>query len=205
MLETTCARAILVDHGPFFFDALRVCLGKAGHVVQNHAQNVEETLQQLQTDPLDLAIMGPSLTESESLSVCREISCRAPNTKRVIFTLLAEDPLFRADAIYAGASACLLQGIGHEECLQAVSTVIAGRGLFSMEELSHGMRPIKLTRRERETLKLIAEGKGDKEIADVLVVSVTTIRNHAQRVLEKLEVHNRQEALRRARRRGWPI
>jgi DNA-binding NarL/FixJ family response regulator len=80
---------------------------------------------------------------------------------------------------------------------------MAGHPLFSREILSLAFWPTELTAREREVLKLLAEGKTDREIAAALVLSLPTVRKHSQKVLEKLDVHERREAVRRARRLGW--
>ncbi len=205
MPETTTAQLIIVDSSPFFCDGMRTCLGAGGHVVLSHAHTIEDTLQLIDTLPLDSVILGPSLSEDESLAICREIACRCSSIKTVIFTSYAEDPLFRADAIYAGAAACLCPDITHKECLATVVAVMTGRSLFSREELVNGLQPIRLAGRERDVLKLLANGKSDSEIAKSLALQVRTVRNYVQRTLEKLSVHNRQEAVRRARRRGWPV
>jgi DNA-binding NarL/FixJ family response regulator len=80
---------------------------------------------------------------------------------------------------------------------------MAGHPLFSREVLSLAFRPSELTAREREVLSLLAEGKTDREIADTLVLSLNTVRKHSHQILEKLDVHTRHEAVRRARRLGW--
>jgi len=60
-----------------------------------------------------------------------------------------------------------------------------------------------LTERERAVLRLLAEGKGNREVAAILKLARSTVRNPSQRILKKLGVHSRAEAVRRARRRGW--
>ncbi len=113
-----------------------------------------------------------------------------------------KDPLFQTDAVYAGASACLPIGTSDAECLAAISAVMAGHQLFPREILAQGLQLIALTPRERAVLKLLAEGKTDREIANALTVKTATIRTHTQHILEKLGVHSRQEAVWRARHRG---
>ena len=80
---------------------------------------------------------------------------------------------------------------------------MTGHQLFSRGILSLAFQQIELTARERTVLKLLAESKTDREIAAALGLSVATVRNHSQHILEKLGVHNRHEAVRRARRLGW--
>lgn len=78
------------------------------------------------------------------------------------------------------------------------------RAAIAVEQIGpQSFQPIVLTPREREVLKLLAEGKTDREIAAALALSAAAVRNHSQHILEKLDVHNRHEAVRRARRLGW--
>lgn len=203
MSQVRTSRVIVVEVGSLFFEGMRHCLEIGRHVVLAHSRNLEEALQHLDLHRPDLAVIGPNLPEYESLAVCREIICRWPDTKTVLFSPYSEDPLFQADAVYAGAAACLLPVVACEDFLQAVAAVLAGQKLFSYEVLAHGFQPIALTPRERDVLKLLAEGKTDREIADKLTLQTRTVRNHSQRLLEKLGVSGRKDALRRAHRRGW--
>lgn len=205
MAETTIARAILVDSSSIFCDGIRKCLNQGGHLVLTQAHNLDETFRQLEAVQPNVAILGPNLTENEALAICREMSCRWPDIKTIIVSSYAQDTLFRADAIYAGAAGCLLPTANQESYLEAITMVMTGKNLFRHEELAPGYQPIRLTMREREILKLLGEGKGTQEIAQLLGTRVSTIRNHIQHILEKLQVHNRQAAVRRARRRGWPV
>ncbi len=195
-------RVLLVDPSPPFYAGIRDCLMLGRHVPLGQVRNLEEALRQADSLHPDLILVGPHIVEDESLAVCREVSSRWPSIKTIIFTMHADDPLFQSDAVYAGAAACLWQGVTDEECLKAVDAVMAGHQLFSREILAPDRQPIALTAREREVLKLIAEGKTDREIANTLVLSHRTVRNYSQRILQKLGIHSRQEAVRRARRRG---
>lgn len=89
-----------------------------------------------------------------------------------------------------------------EEYLAIIANAIAGHQLFTREILSLAFQAITLTAREREVLQLVIEGRTDPEIASVLAIKVPTVHNHTQHILEKLGVHDRHEAVRRARRRG---
>jgi len=168
-----------------------------------HAQTLDNTLQQLDALHPDLIMIGPNFLEHESFAICREIISRWPGARIVLFSAQADDPLFQADAAHAGAAACLCPEVTHEECLAVIAGVMAGQRFFPYQALRQGFQVVKLTAREQEVLKLLAEGKTDREIASELVVKATTVRNHSQHILEKLSVHNRKEAVRRARRRGW--
>jgi DNA-binding NarL/FixJ family response regulator len=201
--EAVPVRAIILDPSPFFCEGICSCLNAGGHVTLACAQNLDEIFQGQAALSPNLALVGPNFSERDSLLACRELIRRWPALKIIVFSRHANDPLFQADAAHAGASACLPREAGEQECLSTIAAVMAGHQLFSREVLSLAFRPSELTAREREVLSLLAEGKTDREAAMALGLSVATVRNHSQRIVEKLSVHSRGEALRRARRLGW--
>ncbi len=202
MVERSETRVLLVDPSPFFYEGICNCLRRGGYLALEQAPNLEDALQKLTAQQSDLVLIGSNLQEHESLEISREITSRWSNIKTLVFTTHANDPLFQLDAVYAGTSACLPVETNDDECLEAIKAVVAGHQLFPREILAQGLQPIVLTTREREVLKLLAEGKTDKQIADALVLTFRTVHNHVHRILEKLDVHSRQEAVWRARHRG---
>jgi DNA-binding NarL/FixJ family response regulator len=201
MPKMTSARALIVDPRPFFGEAMRACLNKGGHAMLGQSLNLSEALSHVDSLQPDLMIVGPHFAES-GLTICRENRNRLPTLKTILFTAHADDSLFQADAAYAGVTALLRPESTEEECLAVIARVIAGQPFFSQEFLALASRPIDLTAREGEVLKLMAEERTDHEMADALGLKVSTVRNHAQRILEKLSVHNRREAVWRAQHRG---
>ncbi len=201
MLETAIVQAVIVDPRPLFCDAVRACLAKGGHIVVGQAQTLQDVLRQADSLRPNLAIIGPDLAEQD-LSICRELSERLPTLKIILFTEHASDPLFLMDAAYVGVSGCVPPEITESEILAVIAQVMGGQQLFSREILADAFRPLELTARERDVLRFMAEGKTDREIAAALKLSYSTIRNHVQRILEKLSVHSRQQAVWRARHRG---
>ncbi len=202
MPKATAARTIIVDSHSFFRTGMRVCLEQAGYIVLGELECLNEALEQITVTRPELVVAGPSLEEHTSLELCRRVSNRQSGIKLIILSKEADDPLFQADAIYAGATACLRPDLNHTDFCVVLAHVLSGHYLFPREILPRAFQPIKLTSREHEVLKLMAGGQTDREIADQLVLSVNTVRNHSQRILEKLEAPNRQIAVRRARRRG---
>ena len=201
MANAGIARAIVVDSRLLFGEMLQTCLAKGGHTILGQAQTLDEALMQIDTLHPNLVILGPELAE-HSLCICREIICYSPESKVIIFSKHADEPLFQADAFQVGASACPHAEITIEELQVVIDQVLSGQRLFPHESYSLAFQPIELTRREREVLRLIVDGKSDKEIADALGLKFNTVRNHTQHILEKLGVHSRQEAMWRARSRG---
>ena len=201
MPNVILVRAIIVDPHPIFCDALKTCLTKGGHLVLGKVSNLEEARQQVDALEPNLMILGPHLAES-GLAICCSITSRTPTLKRILFTAHANDLIFQADAVYAGVNALLFPESTEEDCLETIAKVMAGHQFFSNEVLALAFQQIDLTKRERQVLELVVQEKTDQEIANTLAISRFTIRNHTQRILEKLGVHGRKEAIWRARHRG---
>lgn len=197
------ARAIILDPSSFFREGMDSCLSKGGHVTLAQGRSLTEVVQRLDALTPNLALVGPNFSELESLALCREMTCRWSALKVILFTRHANDPLFQADVAHAGANACLSREAGEAEFLEAIEAVMAGYQLFPRDVLSQVFQPAPLTPREREVLQLLAKGKTDRQIADALTLGLPTIRKHSHKIIEKLGVHERREAVRRARRLGW--
>ena len=201
MPEMATVSAMIVDPRPLFGDAMRACLAKDGYAVLCQVEDFNEAMRQADSLHLNLMILGPHLAPT-SLPACREMIARVPTLKVILFTAHADETLFQADAVNAGIAACLRPETTDEELLAVIAKVMAGEQLFSHEILSPAFQPIKLTARELQVLRLMAEGKADREIADALHLKYPTVRNHVQHIMEKLNVHTHQEAVWRARARG---
>ena len=203
MAENIRVRAVVIDPYPLNCEGVSGYLSRGGHVVLGQGRDFEHGLRCLRSLHPDLVILGPRLGQRQSLALCREITRRWPGIHVIIIAEEAKDPQFLLDAASAGAAACLPGEVDADEFLAVVEAVMAGQVLFSREVLSQALEPITLTVREQDVLKLLAEGKTDREVADALGLALSTVRNHSQRILEKLGVHRRAEAVERARRRGW--
>jgi DNA-binding NarL/FixJ family response regulator len=201
MDDVKIARALIIDARPLFGEALRACLAKGGYRILGQVHGVDEALQQIEAMDPNLVIVGPHRAET-GLLLCRELISRQPTLKIILFTAHADDLLFQADAVYTGVTACVRPETTSEELLTVIVQVMAGQRLFSHEIFALAFQPIELTERERDVLRLMADGKTDREIADTLSLKFNTVRNHTRHILEKLSVNSRQEAIWRARGRG---
>lgn len=196
-------QVLVIDPSLLFCEGISRVLARREGAVLASAPDEATGLQLVHSLQPTLVILGPHLPEDRSLALCREIGQQAPASKIIVITEQAGDPLFQADAAYSGAAACLPVDVDTQECLSAMEAVIAGHVLFPYDSLSQAFQLPALTERERAVLRLLAEGKSHREVAVALKLAVSTVRNHSQRILKKLEVHSRAEAVRRARRRGW--
>jgi DNA-binding NarL/FixJ family response regulator len=137
------------------------------------------------------------------MEAIREIKRESPKTRILVLTVhRAEEYIL--SAFKAGADGYLLKDSTHAELVMAVRNVLSGKPYISpevskkvIEGYLEGRKTLKtrtpwetLTSREREILKLIAEGYKNKEIAKELCISVKTIEKHRANIMEKLDFHN---------------
>jgi len=145
----------------------------------------------------DLVILDISMPVLNGIDAGREIKKTNPDTK-LIFLTMHTNAVYLRKAMEAGASAYVLKSGASEELLKAVEAVCQGNtyvspgfGQWVLETIpelppKNSRSVIELTSRQRQILQMIAEGKQNKEIADVLRVSVKTIEFHRSRLMTKL-------------------
>jgi DNA-binding NarL/FixJ family response regulator len=142
------------------------------------------------------------------IEACRRISAAAPAT-RILMLTMSDDESDLFEAIKAGASGYLLKDLPGEEVAEAIRKVHDGQAIIppgmastllkefsrlSRENGSASSPDTRLTDREVEVLRLVARGLANREIADELVISENTVKNHVRNILEKLHLHSRVEA-----------
>lgn len=149
-----------------------------------------------------LVICGPHLDERPLFDLFRWLRREKPSVKSILISAQATDRNFYLDAAANHVNACLPHTSSCETIARAIQDVLSGRVLFSTEELEQAFRPISITSAERQVLRLMGEGLSYNEIAERLVVSRNTVRSHADNILTKLNVHDRDAAVARAYRRG---
>ncbi|MER7793679.1 response regulator transcription factor [Streptomyces sp. NPDC097640] len=208
-------RVLLVDDHPLFREGLAaaVNLDEAFAVVGQAASAEEAVTEAARTEP-DLVVMDLGLPGRSGTEATRRILCAHPEARVVVMTMSEDDDSLLA-AMRAGARGYLLKGAGRDEILRALHTVARGGAVFSprmAERLgsllgSFGTASAKeafptLTAREREVLELLAVGLGYRQIAQRLVVTDKTVRNHVGSIFAKLQVRDRAQAIVRAREAG---
>lgn len=147
---------------------------------------------------MDLSMPGTNGTES-----IREIKKRYPGSKILVLTVHMAEEYIR-EALHAGADGYVLKHATCDELILAIKSVLNGKTYLSPDiaekvvsgylDGGKGINPVSawdsLTLREREVLKLIAEGQGNKHIASYLCVSVKTVEKHRSNLMRKLNLHN---------------
>ena len=171
--------------------------------VAGEAKNGRDAVRSIQKFKPDLVLMDLSMPKMDGLDAIREIKKQSPNTKVLVLTVhKAEEYVFAS--LKAGADGYLLKDATHAELTLAIESVLDGKPYISpgiSEKLVagylEGRKPVKaesswesLTKRERQVLKLIAEGYKNKEIAGYLYISVKTVEKHRSNLMKKLDLHN---------------
>lgn len=154
----------------------------------------------------DLSLLDLSLPRMNGTEAIRQIKLRSPDTRVVVMTVHKSDEHVRA-ALDAGARGYVLKDDSYQDLLAAIRSVVAGGthlspkicgkvvsgylGQTSMQGTT--VRWDSLTDREREVVKLVAEGYKNREIAEQLCVSLKTVEKHRANVMKKLDLHSAAE------------
>jgi two-component system response regulator NreC len=183
-------------------------------VVAEAADGREAVKQALSVQP-DVAVLDIGMPQLSGIEATRQIVRRLPDFPVLILSMHS-DPAFITPALQAGARGYLLKDSADTELIRAVAAVAAGKSFFSPvaakvmldDYLRHlAKRGIvdpyeALSEREREIFQLIAEGRSNKAVGDLLCISVTTVETHRAHILQKLDVHSTAELVLYAVRRG---
>ena len=172
----------------------------------------QEAIDRARVNRPDIILMDVRMDGMDGIEACREIRSEFPETKVLMLTSFAEEETVVA-ALLAGAAGYVLKNVARARLLEALRSVARGETLLDskvtrsvLEKLTSGsgakQSDDNLTDREREVLVLIADGATNKEIAQKLVVSENTARNHVSHILSKLGFSRRSEAAAYAVRKG---
>jgi len=160
----------------------------------------------------DVAIVDIAMKELNGIEATAQMPRRSPNTKVLILSMYG-DERYVTRAVKNGALGYLLKDSVEEDLLQAIRAVHAGQSFFSpavartLADNYKLQRDVDdryelLTTRERQIYQLLAEGKANKEIANMLNLSLHTVETHRIHVMDKLGVHSAAELVLSAVRRG---
>jgi DNA-binding NarL/FixJ family response regulator len=152
----------------------------------------------------DLVLMDLAMPQMDGMSAIRELRRRTADAKILVLTMHKTEEHIRA-ALQAGGNGYVLKDASRAELLMAIRSVMAGRtfispavadrivtGYLDRERGDGAVRPLSdtLTVREKQVLKLIAEGRRNRDIAEYLFVSVKTVEKHRANLMGKLKLHN---------------
>jgi len=208
-------RILLVEDHTLLREGLRSLLAAdpAFEVVGEAGDGLEAIAQARRLQP-ELVIMDLSMPKMSGLEALREITRQHPGIKAIALTMHNTEEHLR-DALRAGAAGYVLKTVSHTELLTAVRCVLAGQRFLSPQVAKQVIdgylgkaQPGEvtawdtLTAREREVLKMIAEGFKSREIADQLCISPSTVEKHRVNLMRKLDLHSVSAVTAYAAKRG---
>jgi DNA-binding NarL/FixJ family response regulator len=203
------ARVLLADDHPVVLQGLRALLDGLPdfEVVAEAADGLDAVNTVLRTD-VDLAILDVSMPRLTGVDAARQIKANRPDVS-VLMLSMHDSEQYLFAALAAGASGYVLKSAADRDLVDACRAALRGESFLYpsavrsliREHLRGGDGDV-LTPREREIVKLIAEAHSNKEIAELLTISVKTVERHRANILEKLGMSDRVELTRYAIRRG---
>jgi len=152
----------------------------------------------------DVTLLDLRMPVMEGVEAVKQIRARDPRARVIVLTTYdTDDEISRA--LKAGAKAYVLKDIAADSLIGCIRDVLAGKTYLApaaAAKLAEGVTRVQLTPREMATLRLMADGKANKEIASELSISERTVKTHLGHLFEKLGVTSRTEAIKVATRRG---
>ena len=203
-------RLLLAEDHTILLEGLRALLVKEGFDIVGEAQDGRAAVELASKLKPDVAILDIAMPALNGVDAAREIGRVSPDTRTILLTV-HEDNQYVIEALRAGVSGYLVKTKAASDLVQAIKEVSQG-ALYLSPGLSRDMvksflenREVPndpLSRREREVLQLIAEGKTTKDVATILGISVKTAESHRTRLMEKLDIHETATLTRYAIRQG---
>jgi DNA-binding NarL/FixJ family response regulator len=207
-------RVLVVDDHPLFRFGLCAALAQREDIeVVGEAAGGQAAIAAAAATLPDVVVMDLHLPDLGGVEATRAITNSAPQIGVLVLTMF-DDSESVFNAMRAGARGYLLKGAEPDELVRAVQAVARGEAIFGQSIAAQVLRYFnglnastvsfpELTAREREVLELIAAGRNNSQIAQVLSLSGKTVRNHVSIIFGKLRVADRAQAIVRAREAGW--
>ncbi len=209
------ARILIADDHAVVRAGLRAVLEREPDlIVVAEAGDGADAVERALSDDIDLAILDIAMPRMTGLQAARELSHGRPDIRILILSMYDKEQYF-FEALTAGASGYVLKRAADRDIVDACRGALRGEPFIYptalrtlmrryLDAVARGERPGRgrLTPRETEIVKLIAEGHGSQEIAHTLVISPLTVERHRANILEKLALHDRVELTRYAIREG---
>jgi len=168
------------------------------------AENGLQAVEAFERHRPDVTLLDLRMPEMEGVEAVRQIRAIDPNARVIVLTTYDTDHDI-ARALKAGAKAYILKDISADDLINCIRDVLAGKTYLApaaAAKLAEGVTRVQLTPREMAALRLMADGKANKEIASELAISERTVKTHLGHLFEKLGVTSRTEAIKVATHRG---
>ena len=215
--STPPIRVLLADDHALFRDGVRALLEHEADIqVVGEVEDGRAAVTRAVALRPDIVLMDITMPLLDGIEATRQIVAQAPSTRVLVLTMHDNEEVFFR-SLSAGAAGYVLKRSGGLELMGAIRSTFAGQSYLSpflakalmSDYLQRVERPgaepeppRRLSAREQEILKLIAEGSSSREIAELLDLSVKTVHNHRTRLMTKLDIHRNADLVRYAIRLG---
>lgn len=208
-INAVALRVVIADDHAIVRQGVKHLLEHEGFDVVGEASDGREALKVVTEMGPDVAVLDFSMPHLDGLDTAREIAQTSPRTRTVLLTQHAEEP-YVVRALHAGIKGYVLKSQTAVELIDAIQEVVRGGIYFSPRvsgAIFHAYQGKKeganhLSEREQQVLKLVAEGKTTKEVAQSLSISIKTADSHRSRIMSKLNIHDTAGLVRYAIREG---
>lgn len=206
-------RVLVADDHSLFRDGIASLIEAAGFTVVGQVGDGQAAVEAALRLRPDLVLLDISMPQMSGLEALRQIKAQAPEIQVVILTV-SDDDASLLQAVQSGARGYLLKNLNAEEFLDMLAGLQRGEAALTRQMTARLLNGLarqsqrqpgpaeRLTPREIELLRLVAEGLPNKAIAQRLSVSENTVKYHMKNILQKLGVRNRAEAIAHALRAG---
>jgi DNA-binding NarL/FixJ family response regulator len=207
------SRILIADDHALVRDGVKHVLNAEPDLeVVAEAADGAEAVQRALAEDIHLAILDISMPRMTGLQAAGQLSQRRPDLRLLMLTMY-DNEQFLFEALKAGASGYVLKSSADDDIVKACRAAMRGESFLYPSAVNMLIRDVverideedtydPLTARELEVLKLIAEGRTSKEIAELLVLSVKTVERHRADILHRLGMRDRVDLTRYAIRRG---
>jgi DNA-binding NarL/FixJ family response regulator len=204
MSSTTC---IVADDHPAMVEAVAEMLAESGLSVVGRARDGEDALAKIEARQPDVALIDVRMPRLGGVDVARRAAASAPNTAIILYTAYGDRALL-TEALDAGARGFVLKEAPLTDLARAVELVAQGgtyvdpvlASFLASSRTTEKLRT--LTQRERDVLRLLADGHSNEEIGKRLFISPETVRTHVRKAMAKLDADTRTQAVATALRQS---
>lgn len=217
--------ALIDDHKLFREGVKRILSFEPSFEVVAEADDGHEAKEIVGEYEPDIVLMDINMPEMNGIEATKELLQENPDLKIIILSI-HEDESYVTHALQTGAQGYLLKEMDTESLMEAIKVVYDGGSYLhpkvthnlvqeyrklvksnestaSVAEIEHRKPLHLLTKRECQVLQLLSEGQSNRKIAETLVISEKTVKNHVSNILQKMDVNDRTQAVVTAIRNGW--